>query len=33
VTAVGTNDTSNRRLDIRCNGIDYEILCSSWFCL
>lgn len=29
VTATGTNDTSNRRLDIRCNGIDYEILCSS----
>ena len=29
VTTVGTNDTSNRRLDIRCNGIDYEILCSS----
>ena len=29
VTTAGTNDTSNRRLDIRCNGIDYEILCSS----
>lgn len=25
----GTNNTSNRKLDIRCNGIDYEILCTT----